>query len=134
MLFLNRCCVLEKILVVFLVALLVPVVESFCLHPSPQILHIQFVARSQSQSLTKSSKGIWQMSGVGPASDISRFHCMAKSLLIGSLKMGALVSAVRPAFLSAETTTTKGYQTKSGLRYFDYIVGNGVQPRYGMMH
>ena len=35
------------------------------------------------------------------------------------------------AFAAIPDVPTKGYQTKSGLKYFDAVVGTGIQPKYG---
>lgn len=37
------------------------------------------------------------------------------------------------AFAAIPDVPTKGYQTKSGLKYFDAVVGTGIQPKYGQL-
>ena len=76
-----------------------------------------------------------------PRSDNDRIHELVtlfarKSIRLGGFGLGLVAAAVTsdadpsPALADAEEPA-KGFQTKTGLRYFDRLEGTGVQPRYG---
>eukprot|EP01031_Cornospumella_fuschlensis_P027779 gene27779-33553_t len=55
---------------------------------------------------------------------------IALTLLIGSIQLDFSVDAKVPPIVP---TPEKGYQTKSGLRYFDLEEGKGVSPKFGQI-
>lgn len=55
---------------------------------------------------------------------------IALTLLVGSLQLDLPVDAKIPPI---PPTPEKGFQTKSGLRYFDLEEGKGVSPRFGQI-
>lgn len=68
---------------------------------------------------------------LAPRSDKDRQSSFASLLINNSIRLCSILTITKTGLVLAEPSTTKGYQTKSGLRYFDYLEGSGVQPRYG---
>ena len=51
---------------------------------------------------------------------------------LAALYSSQISLAPAAAITSSLQVPTKGFQTKSGLKYFDAIVGTGVKPKYGI--